>query len=53
MTAPTVAEGAFRDAMGHFATGVTIVTTSGPGGPAGMTTNAVTSLSLRPLLLLV
>jgi len=44
---------AFRDAIGHFATGVTIVTTSGPDGPAGMTTNAVTSLSLEPLALLV
>jgi flavin reductase (DIM6/NTAB) family NADH-FMN oxidoreductase RutF len=32
---------------------VTIVTTSGPDGPAGLTTNAVTSLSLEPLLLLV
>jgi len=44
---------AYRDAIGTFATGVTIVTTSGPDGPAGMTTNAVTSLSLDPLLLLV
>jgi flavin reductase (DIM6/NTAB) family NADH-FMN oxidoreductase RutF len=44
---------AYRDTIGQFATGVTIVTTTGPGGPAGMTTNAVTSLSLDPLLLLV
>ncbi len=44
---------AYRDAIGHFATGVTIVTTTGPDGPAGLTTNAVTSLSLDPLLLLV
>jgi 3-hydroxy-9,10-secoandrosta-1,3,5(10)-triene-9,17-dione monooxygenase reductase component len=44
---------AYRDAIGHFATGVTIVTTTGPDGPAGMTTNAVASLSLDPLLLLV
>jgi 3-hydroxy-9,10-secoandrosta-1,3,5(10)-triene-9,17-dione monooxygenase reductase component len=44
---------AYRDTIGHFATGVTIVTTTGPDGPAGMTTNAVTSLSLQPLLLLV
>lgn len=43
----------FRDTIGHFATGVTVVTTIGPGGPSGMTTNAVASLSLRPLLLLV
>lgn len=44
---------AFRDAIGHFPTGVTVVTANGPDGPAGMTTNAVTSLSLDPLLLLV
>ncbi len=43
----------YRDTIGHFATGVTVVTASGPDGPAGMTTNAVTSLSLDPLLLLV
>jgi 3-hydroxy-9,10-secoandrosta-1,3,5(10)-triene-9,17-dione monooxygenase reductase component len=44
---------AYRDTIGHFASGVTIVTSSGPDGPAGMTTNAVSSLSLEPLLLLV
>jgi 3-hydroxy-9,10-secoandrosta-1,3,5(10)-triene-9,17-dione monooxygenase reductase component len=36
--------------MGHFATGVTVVTTR---GPAGLTTNAFTSLSLDPMLVLV
>lgn len=44
---------AFRDAIGLLPTGVTIVTTRGAQGPAGMTTNAVTSLSLDPLLVLV
>ena len=44
---------AFRNTIGWFATGVTIVTTTGPGGPAGLTTTAVTSLSLDPLLMLV
>jgi len=43
----------FRDVMGHFATGVTVVTASGPDGPVGMTANAVCSLSLEPLLALV
>lgn len=43
----------YRDTIGRFPTGVTIVTTIGPGGPAGMTTNAVTSLSLAPLLMIV
>jgi len=44
---------AYRDTIGQFATGVTVVTAIGPDGPAGMTTNAVTSLSLQPRLLLV
>ncbi len=43
----------FRAVMGHFATGVTVVTASGFDGPVGMTANAVCSLSLDPLLLLV
>ena len=40
----------FRDAIGMFPTGVAVVTAT---GPAGLTTNAVTSLSLDPVLLLV
>lgn len=43
----------YRDTIGRFATGVTVVTATGPDGPAGMTTNAMTSLSLDPRLLLV
>jgi len=43
----------FRSVMGHFATGVTVVTASTLEGPVGMTANAVCSLSLEPLLLLV
>lgn len=43
----------YRDAVGRFATGVTVVTCEGPDGPAGLTTNAVSSLSLEPLLVLV
>jgi flavin reductase (DIM6/NTAB) family NADH-FMN oxidoreductase RutF len=43
----------FRDVMGRFATGVTVVTATAPEGPVGMTANAVCSLSLDPLLLLV
>jgi 3-hydroxy-9,10-secoandrosta-1,3,5(10)-triene-9,17-dione monooxygenase reductase component len=39
--------------MGNFATGVTVVTATGPSGPVGMTANAIASLSLEPLLLLV
>jgi flavin reductase (DIM6/NTAB) family NADH-FMN oxidoreductase RutF len=44
---------AFRDTIGHLATGVCVVTALGPDGPAGLTTNAVASLSLRPRLLVV
>jgi flavin reductase (DIM6/NTAB) family NADH-FMN oxidoreductase RutF len=44
---------AFRDTIGRFPTGVAIVTAIGPDGPGGMTTNAVTSLSLDPLLMVV
>ena len=43
----------FRDAMGRFATGVTVITTDGSSGPHGMTANAVTSVSLDPPLILV
>jgi len=44
---------AFRDALGRFPTGVAVVTAAGPAGPAGLTTNAFTSLSLEPPLVLV
>jgi flavin reductase (DIM6/NTAB) family NADH-FMN oxidoreductase RutF len=44
----------FRHAMGHFATGVTVVTSvDADGDPVGTTANAVTSLSLDPPLVLV
>lgn len=43
----------FRDVMGRFATGVTVVTVTSPDGPIGLTANAVCSLSLDPLLLIV
>jgi flavin reductase (DIM6/NTAB) family NADH-FMN oxidoreductase RutF len=44
----------FRQAMGHFATGVTVVTSvAADGTPVGTTANAVTSLSLDPPLVLV
>jgi 3-hydroxy-9,10-secoandrosta-1,3,5(10)-triene-9,17-dione monooxygenase reductase component len=49
----TVDEIAFREAIAHFATGVTVITTTHDGRPAGMTASAVCSLSLDPVLLLV
>ncbi len=42
-----------RRIMGHFATGVTVVTTCYEEKPQGMTANAVASLSLDPPLVLV
>ncbi|MBI5104481.1 MAG: flavin reductase family protein [Solirubrobacterales bacterium] len=43
----------FREVIGQFPTGVAIVTATGPHGHAGLTTNAVSSVSLDPVLLLV
>jgi flavin reductase (DIM6/NTAB) family NADH-FMN oxidoreductase RutF len=44
----------FRRVMGHFASGVTVVTTvRGGGDPCGLTANAVCSVSLDPVLVLV
>jgi len=44
----------FRNALGHFAAGVTVVTTVGPDeAPYGLTATAFTSVSLEPPLVLV
>lgn len=44
----------FRSVMGAFPTGVAVVTAMRPGGgPAGLTVNSLTSVSLDPLLVLV
>jgi flavin reductase (DIM6/NTAB) family NADH-FMN oxidoreductase RutF len=43
----------YRQIIGHFATGVTVVTTHEGGLFHGFTANAVSSVSLDPLLLLV
>jgi flavin reductase (DIM6/NTAB) family NADH-FMN oxidoreductase RutF len=42
----------FRDALGRFATGVTVVTIMRPDGPMGFTANSFSSLSLDPPLVL-
>ena len=44
---------AFRYVMGHFATGVTVMTTTVGGRMHGMTVSAFASVSLEPLLILV
>ncbi len=43
---------ALRDALGAFATGVTVVTTKGPEGPVAITVNSFSSVSLEPALVL-
>ncbi|APX22269.1 MAG: flavin reductase [Rhodobacteraceae bacterium] len=43
---------AFRDALGRFVTGVTVVTCATPDGPLGITANSFASLSLDPPLVL-
>lgn len=49
-----IASRRFRNALGRFATGVTVVTAiAGDGRPVGVTVNAFASLSLEPPLVLV
>lgn len=42
----------FREALGRFATGVTVVTAQGADGSVGMTVNSFASVSLDPPLVL-
>lgn len=44
---------AFRDVIGHFASGVTVITTSVGGTLHGTTASAISSLSLEPPMLLI
>jgi 3-hydroxy-9,10-secoandrosta-1,3,5(10)-triene-9,17-dione monooxygenase reductase component len=53
LSSPAVDTLRYRQVIGMFSTGVAIVTCYGPDGPTGLTTNAITSVSLEPLLLLV
>lgn len=43
----------FRQVMGRFATGISVVTTLDGGQPAGITVNALSSVSLDPPLVMV
>lgn len=45
-------ERAYRDALGCFATGVTVVTVRAAHGPLGITVNSFSSVSLDPPLVL-
>ena len=48
---PTTIDGArFRQVLGHFVTGVTVVTGIAGGDPVGLAVNSFTSASLEPAL---
>ena len=49
---PTDDPAAFRQALGAFATGVTVITIATPEGPMGITANSFASVSLDPPLVL-
>jgi flavin reductase (DIM6/NTAB) family NADH-FMN oxidoreductase RutF len=54
VTKPDVDAAQFRELLGRFATGVTILTvTTSDGRPLGMTANSLASVSLRPPLVSV
>lgn len=48
----TIDAARFRQVLGHFATGVTIITASEGGEPYGLAVNSFTSVSLDPPLVL-
>ena len=52
LTAPDTEAARFRQVLGHFCTGVTVITTVGDGGPAGFACQAFAALSLEPPLVL-
>ncbi len=49
---PTIDSAAFRTVMGHFASGVTVITAVDGDEPVGMAANSFTSVSLDPPLVL-
>ncbi len=52
MKNPATDPGAFRETLGHFVSGVTILTTVSGSKVYGMTANAFCSVSLAPALVL-
>jgi flavin reductase (DIM6/NTAB) family NADH-FMN oxidoreductase RutF len=53
MSAESVTSAAFREALAHFASGVTVVTARVEAGAVGFTATGFTSVSLAPPLVLV
>lgn len=52
MSSTTVDQARFREVVGHFTTGVAVITTCLDGRRFGVTASAVSSLSLEPPMLL-
>lgn len=51
MTTPHLDNGELRRVLGHFCSGITVITAAGPGGrPVGFTCQSFSSLSLDPPL---
>jgi 3-hydroxy-9,10-secoandrosta-1,3,5(10)-triene-9,17-dione monooxygenase reductase component len=50
---PVISPEHYRATLGHFCSGITIVTAVGSDGPAGMTAQSFCALSLDPPLILV
>lgn len=48
--APAIEEAHFRQVLGHFPTGVSVVTATSPEGPAGLAVGSFFSVSLAPPL---
>lgn len=48
----TIDQAEMRQVLGHFATGVTVITAASADGPVGMAANSFTSVSLDPPLVL-
>jgi 3-hydroxy-9,10-secoandrosta-1,3,5(10)-triene-9,17-dione monooxygenase reductase component len=51
-TGTAITSADFRATLGHFCTGVTVVTAAGPDGPVGFACQAFAALSLEPPLVL-
>jgi len=47
---PAIDSARFRQVLGHFPTGVTVITAATPGGPAGLAVGSFFSVSLDPPL---
>jgi 3-hydroxy-9,10-secoandrosta-1,3,5(10)-triene-9,17-dione monooxygenase reductase component len=48
--APPIDSARYRQVLGHFPTGVTVITATGPDGPVGLSVGSFCSVSLDPPL---